>query len=252
MYFPDKSRPEVPPGVEVVSVKTEDDLTLQGWFFPLKSETKGTIVYFHGNAGNIKDRLFKIIPYLENGYEVLLCEYREYGGNPGEMSEQGAYADARAYLNWISKRPEIDQSKIFYYGESIGTGVAVQMASERIPSVLVLESPFSSALDLAKIFYFFLPVDFLLKDRFLSSEKIASIKVRLLIVHGDKDDVIPISLAKKLFALAHDPKRFVEIRGGNHNNLPLLGLSDHVLEFLAGEDSVDLDNRESSTPKELK
>ena len=222
-YFPDKNYPGEPaengvPAMQVVELATEDGLTLNAWFAPPVKRDGKIVVYYHGNAGHIGHRAAKVQHFIDKGMGVLLIDYRGFGGNLGSPTEQGLYHDARAALRFLEKK-EYAVSQFVLYGESIGSGVATQMALEIQPRYLILEAPFSSAADVAKKKYFFLPVDFLMKDRYDNTEKIADIKTSLLIVHGDEDAVIPISLGQKLYDRAQHPKEFITINGGHHNDL---------------------------------
>ncbi len=236
IYHPVETRPDASKIVsfngEVVQVETEDGIDIEGWFLPNSDKDKPIILFFHGNAGNIEHRLFKVFNFLQNGYGVLLAEYRGYGGNPGDPMEQGFYYDARAYLKWLVESKEVSSDNIIIYGESIGTGVAVQIASENKFKAVVLEAPYSSIVDVAAGVYPIIPVNLLVKDQFRSAEKISSIDAPLLIVHGTKDRVIPIKLSKKLYDEALDPKSFVEIKKAGHNDLYNYGASSKVLEFI--------------------
>ncbi len=236
IYHPVETRPNLSKleqfNGEIVNVKTKDGIRLEGWYLPNSDVAKPTILFFHGNAGNIEHRLFKANEFLKNGYGVLLAEYRGYGGNLGDPSEQGFYSDARAYLAWLKNNKSVSPDEIIIYGESIGTGVAVQIASENKFKAVVLESPYSSIVDVASGIYPIIPVSLLVKDQFKSADKISSINAPLLIVHGTKDRVIPIKLSKKLFDKAVDPKEFVEIPKAGHNDLYSYGVSRKMLNFL--------------------
>ncbi|HRJ65597.1 MAG TPA: alpha/beta hydrolase [Alphaproteobacteria bacterium] len=222
-YFPDKNHPGDPkesaaPSMREVELRTEDGLTLNAWFAaPVKRDGK-IVVMYHGNAGHIGHRAVKAQHFIDKGMGVLLVEYRGFGGNIGSPSEQGLYKDGRAALSFLEKQ-EYANAQLVIYGESIGSGVATQMAYEIQPRYLILEAPFSSAAAVAKKRYFFLPVDWLMKDRFDNIDKIGGIKTNLLIVHGDEDSVIPIELAQMLYEQANHPKEFITINGGHHNDL---------------------------------
>lgn len=222
-YFPDKNYPGEPaengvPAMQVVELATEDGLTLNAWFAPPVKRDGKIVVYYHGNAGHIGHRAAKVQHFIDKGIGVLLIDYRGFGGNYGKPTEEGLYHDGRAALRFLEGK-EYAASQFVLYGESIGSGVATQMAYEIQPRYLILEAPFSSAADVAKKKYFFLPVDFLMKDRYDNAEKIGDIKTSLLVVHGDEDGVIPIELGKKLFERAQHPKEFITINGGHHNDL---------------------------------
>ena len=222
-YFPTKSNPGTPaaqglPEMSVAKVRTDDGYTLTGWYAPPRVKGGDVIVLFHGNAGNISHRAQKARLFIDVGLGVFLTGYRGYGGNPGRPTEDGLYRDARAVLRFLQVQG-IPPSQMIFYGESLGTGVAVQMATELTPKYVVLEAPFSSAADVAKKQYPFLPIDFLMQDRFDSIDKIKTIKVPLFIVHGDEDYVIPLAQAQKLFDAANHPKEINVINGGAHNDL---------------------------------
>jgi uncharacterized protein len=235
-YFPNKSFPGDPkdngvPEMSAITITTDDGLQLLAWFAPPENKNGKIVVYFHGNGGHIGHRQVKARYFIESGYGLMFVEYRGYGGNPGRPSEQGLYKDARAALKWLDDEG-YSPAQFVYYGESIGTGVAVQMAHENQPRYMILEAPFSSAADVAKKSYFFLPVDWLMKDRFDNIDKIANVTSSLLIVHGDEDAVIPQRLAKNLYERANHPKEFVSINGGNHNDLYEHHAGFIILEWL--------------------
>lgn len=234
MYFPDTAR--LSPSavgaqerVDVITVKTQDELELQGWYFAPSDQSKPVILWFHGNGSSHGHRSYRLEGYLDAGYGVLLAGYRGYGGNPGSPSEQGLYKDARAYVKWLQDRDK----DIVLYGESLGTGVATHIATEFDVRALILEAPYSSTAEVAKETYFWLPVGFIMKDKFESLNEIADIDAPLLIIHGSEDEVIPIHFGERLFDFAVEPKTFVKIEGAAHYNLYERGAPLHVLEFLS-------------------
>ena len=222
-YFPDKSKPGTPksndvPEMSIINIKTADGFDLVAWFAPPRQAGGKIIVLFHGNAGNLAGRAIKARYFIHRGYGCLLCEYRGFGGNPGRPTEKGLYDDARGTLKWLEYNGYV-MSQLVIYGESIGTGVAVQMASEIQPRHLILEAPFASAVEIAKRSYPILPVDFMMQDRYDNIHKIGKVKASLMIVHGDEDPVIPIDSGKRLFDAANHPKEFYSIAGGGHSDL---------------------------------
>jgi fermentation-respiration switch protein FrsA (DUF1100 family) len=236
MYFPDRSTPDPGdagvPEMQQVPLHTADGLELVAWYRPA-SEGRSTIVYFHGNGGNIGGRGYKVKPYLAAGYGVMLVEYRGYGGNPSSPDEAGLYADGRAALAWLDASG-VPPERTVLYGESLGSGVAVQLAFERPPAALVLEAPFTSASDVAAASYWFLPVRLLIKDRFDSIAKIGDVEAPLLLVHGERDRVVPVRFGRRLFDSANEPKQAVFLPAGHHNDLADHGLMPAVLTFLEG------------------
>lgn len=221
-YYPNRSYPKPAdydaPEMQALKVRTEDGLDLLAWFAPPKKKGGKVIVFYHGNAGHIGDRVHKVREFTAAGYGVYLCEYRGYGGNKGSIDEDGLYHDARSALAWLDKHGYAPPQWVIY-GESIGSGPAVQMAVEFQPRALILEGAFSRALDVAEKSYFWLPVSYLLKDRYDNISKIKSVRANLLMLHGDEDPVVPYDVGKKLYDAANHQKQLVTIEGGHHNDL---------------------------------
>jgi len=233
-YFPDTERPSRQSvgaaSMEEVDFATEDGLRLFAWYGAAE-EGRPTIVFFHGNAGHLGGRAYKARRFLERGIGVLLVEYRGYGGNPGTPDEQGLYADGRAALEWLAQKG-IGSENTVLYGESLGSGVAVQMAYEKRGGALVLETPFTSLPDVGQHHYFWLPVRWLVRDRFDSKKKIGQIAIPILVLHGTADKTVPIKFGKALFELANQPKTLKVFEGGEHNDLYRHGAAETVLEFI--------------------
>ncbi len=235
MYFPDSGAPRLTSAgvtdMEEVTLATADGLELLSWFKPPAESDGAIIVYFHGNAGNIEGRGFKVRPLLDAGYGVLLVGYRGYGGNGGRPSEEGLFSDGRAALDFLAARG-VPDGRIALYGESLGSAVAVQMALEQRIGAVVLEAPFTSAADVGAHHYPVLPVRVLIKDRMASIDKIGDIGAPLLIVHGDADRTVPARFGRALLAAAGEPKEGVFIPGAGHEDLFAFGLTEVVLDFL--------------------
>jgi fermentation-respiration switch protein FrsA (DUF1100 family) len=237
IYFPDITRPDPAmfgvPDMKTVTVRTDDGLLLEGWYTAPKDPDGPVIVLFHGNGGHMGIRAFKSRGYVERGYGFLLAEYRGYGGNPGSPGEKGFYDDAKAYIEWLIKDQGIAESKIILYGESLGTGVATEMALQ-YPAIaaLVLETPYTSLTELAQSQFFFVPAFLLIRDRFDSMRKIGSVKAPVLILHGKHDIVVPFHYGEKLFAAAKEPKEMAVYPDGGHNDLYMHGAGNDVLRFL--------------------
>jgi hypothetical protein len=236
-YMPSPAESGVASMVETHFV-TEDGLDLVAWTEPPRVAQKPWVVIFHGNAGTMAGRAFKAKLFLNAGYGVMLVEYRGYGGNPGHPTEEGLFADARAALNYLTAQG-IAGEKLVLYGESLGTGVAVTMATEfaragHPVAALVLEAPFTSTADVAAKHYPYLPARMLLKDRFDSLSRIQDIKTALFVAHGSKDWTVPQKLGRILFAAAPEPKEALWIEGGGHSDLFQYGLGEAILAFLKG------------------
>lgn len=244
-YFPHQPMPASPaeagvPQMKEITVVTEDHLRLIGWYAAPPSKDSKVILFFHGNGGNISHRTGKAAYFIESGYGVYLAEYRGYGGNPGKPSEAGLYKDARAAAKFLMEQG-ISPQRIIVYGESIGTGPAIEISREIQPYQLILEAPFSSILAIARQVYYWMPVDFILKDKFDNMPKIKDIKSPLLIVHGDEDGTVPISLTKELYEAANHPKEFITINGAGHNDLYEHHAGHVILERLTKRAKEDHD-----------
>ena len=238
IYFPSHAAPQLKQwqaeDMQAIQLMTADQLNLTAWYKPAKAG-EPTIVYFQGNAGHWGHRVPLIKPYLDQGYGVLLLGYRGYGDNPGTPSEAGLYRDARSAMRFLHLN-QVSNPCIFLFGESLGTGVAVQMALEYQVAGVILQTPFTSLVDLARYHYpllFILPwLDRLLYDHFNSLEKISQIQTPLLIIHGDLDRIVPIKFGRALFEQANEPKQFNQLPNKSHNNLYSHLLFDGVIHFV--------------------
>lgn len=224
LYVPDTSDPGTPqdhglPDAQSVQFKSKDGLTLYGWFQPPPSKEGRVIVDFPGNGGNIAGSAGLARSFLHFGYGSFLVEYPGYGKNPGTPSEAALYDDARAGIDWLLAHG-YKAGDLILFGESLGTGVAVQMALEYHPRIVVLRSAFDSLADVMKFRYPDLPTDKIFADeKFDIVGKIPKVKAKLLFVHGVQDTLIPIRYARKAFDAANEPKEFLEIKYGGHNDL---------------------------------
>lgn len=239
IYFPDTSTytQSISP-FNNVDIPKPDGKTFKSLFYK-GEEGWPCIVFFHGNAGRAEHRIPKVLAYIDKGYSVLLVEYSGYGLNQQDpISEQNLYVNAEASRSWLEKNYNFKNEDLIIYGESIGTGVAVDLASKiKTPKALILEMPFISLQARVKELYSFIPVSLLLKDKFLNDRKIQSVKSPKLFLHGYDDTVIPIQHAKKLYDLANLPKEYNFYENGTHDNLYYLGASVDILDFLAGLDA---------------
>ncbi len=209
-------------GVEDHWFTTEDGLRLHGWL--VRSDSASPVLLFsHGNAGNISHRLDLLRQLRRWGFTVFIYDYRGYGRSEGSPTEAGVYADARAAFDYVSGLPGVDSQRIVAYGRSLGGAVSVDLATQRHPAALIVESTFSSAPDVAAHLYTFLPARLMLRSQFDSESKIRSIRIPVLVVHGSVDSIIPVALGKKLFDAANPPKEFFEIEGASHNDTHVIG-----------------------------
>ena len=241
IYFPWPDRlpaaSSVLPGSQEVVVATEDGIHLGGWFLPAQGGRPGpAVLVCNGNGGNRALRAPLAAALSRAGLSVLLFDYRGYGGNPGRPSEDGLAADARAAQAWLAAQPEVDPGRIVYFGESLGAAVALRLAVERPPAALILRSPFTSLGDVGRLHYPWLPVNWLLTDRYGSAARVAQLTVPLLVIAGERDQIVPAALSRRLYDAASAPKRFVVVPGADHNDAALLDGPQTVgetLRFLA-------------------
>ena len=227
-------------GAEIVRVRTNDNLTLEGWYFAPSSPNNKTIVFFHGNGWNIGDSFTLTKDYLKHGFGLLMVEYRGYAGHNGRVSEQGLYKDARAYINWLHEEKGVPHSDMIFYGESLGSSLAVKMASEYKAFAVILLAPFTSMIDVAKEYYPLLPVSILLRDTYLNDKAIKKVASPILFLHGDQDKLVNIKFGKALYDAANDPKKIVIFEEGTHVNLYALGAHKVIREFLEDIDQKQI------------
>ncbi|QIG50065.1 alpha/beta fold hydrolase [Nordella sp. HKS 07] len=204
-------------GVADLKLVTEDGERLQVWYTAARPG-KPTILYLHGNGGEISDRGERFAVYQAQGFGVLFVSYRGYGASTGSPSEIGLVRDARAAYDWLIAQG-VRREAIMLVGESLGSGVAVQLAAERTVGAVALEAPFYSAADIAASIYWWLPVRLLMKDKFDSFLHIGKVHAPLLIIHGDQDEIIPLGEGRKLFASANEPKQMTVVPGGTHGTI---------------------------------
>ncbi len=215
-------------GVDVRTFEMADGISLTGWFAPATAG-KPSVLYFHGNAGNLSGRSARFQTILASGFGLLAASYRGYPGSEGSPGERKLIADGLALYDWLLRQND----QVVVHGESLGTGVAVAVAAARDARALVLEAPYAAAVDIAAKQYWWMPVGLLMKDPFLSRQRIGQVSEPLLIVHGTDDRVIPVSNGRELFALANEPKRLAIIERAGHDNLWPRGLWSLLLRFLA-------------------
>lgn len=242
IYYPDKSKPSLQNfqtiAMQELVLSTSDGLSLIAWYKPAVNN-QATIVYFHGNAGNISYRMPFAKYFIAKGFGVLLLEYRGYGGNKGSPSEQGLYADARAAMAFLQQKG-IKPEQTIIFGESLGTSVATKMAEEHPSCALILQSPFTALVDVAQYHY---PWMFIGPwDKFNSLGRITKIKTPLLIIHGSKDQIVPFHLGQKLFETANQPKEMLVIKHKKHNDLWNLEFFTNVLRFMEEHCTLDKDH----------
>ena len=192
------------PKIEKVNIPTSDNHKLLGWFHK-KDISKKTILFLNGNAGSLEDRIYKLNHFENFDLNFLIIAWRGFNGNSGKPSEQGLYDDAKSAVSWL-KSIGIKEEKIILYGESLGAAVVIEIAQNKKFAGIVLESPFTSMVEIGKKYYPIFPVSFLLKDRYESINKIKKIYFPVLVMHGKKDSIVPFEMGKKIYTSANSPK----------------------------------------------
>jgi uncharacterized protein len=216
--------------VEEHVLATMDGERIILWHMPAKPG-RPVILYFHGNGDFLAGFFGRFRELIADGTGIVAVSYRGYAGSSGIPSEQGLLRDAAAAYGFATARYSPD--RIVVWGFSLGTGVAVALAAEQPIGKLILEAPFSSTADVAASLFWFMPVRLLMRDPFRSDERIGRVSVPLLVMHGTDDRVIPIRFGERLFSRAHEPKRFVRIPGGGHENLSSFGAIETVRQFIS-------------------
>jgi fermentation-respiration switch protein FrsA (DUF1100 family) len=226
-------------GFEAMDLTSADGTRVAAWLHRA-GVGRPTIVYFHGNAGHLGNRADLFDAFARRGFGVLALSYRGYGSSAGSPSEAGLYEDARAAIDYVGTVLKVPSHDLILYGESLGTGVAVETALASPPALLVLQSPYTSIEALARDRYFWLPVRLLLSDRFDSAAKIGRVAAPVLVFHGEKDVVVPIDYGRALLAAAAEPKQAIFF--------PQLGHGGFDVEHLASavEAAFDLRRAEAS------
>ncbi len=210
-YFDDK----LLVNIEKVKIRTQDGLNLLGWYHEKDIIKNKTILFFHGNAGSLENRIHKLNHFQDMKVNFLIIAWRGFSGNQGKPSETGLYEDGESAIRWLLTKG-IDEKNIVIYGESLGTGVATHLSQNRNFAGIILETPFTSMIDAAKKFYPYIPVSFLLKDKYENKNKIKNIKFPVLVMHGEKDQIVPFDMGKKIFEIANEPKYSYFTKYDNH------------------------------------
>jgi fermentation-respiration switch protein FrsA (DUF1100 family) len=222
VFFPSRTIGQVPSDAGLafreLSFTADDGRQLHGWWLPTPGGRLGQILFCHGNAGNIGDRLLEALVLTGAGFDVLLFDYRGYGRSSGRPDEQGTYRDARAARAALLAQPEADPERVIYLGESLGGAVALRLAVELPPAGLILQSTFASVRDVARHHYPYLPA-VMLPDWYPSLSIIRRLRAPLLVLHGDRDDIIPLAHSHMLYDAAPEPKRMHVFDGRGHNDI---------------------------------
>jgi len=209
---------------EEVAIEVEPGVRIHGWFIKAAKEPSvATVLFSHGNAGNVADRLDRVLRLREIGADFLLYDYRGYGRSTGSPDEEGTYRDGRAAYDYLVKGRGIDPARLILMGESLGCAISIQLAVERKAAGLAIEAPFASVAHMAKAIYPFLPLGPFIRTRYENVKKMPQLKVPVFVVQGTRDEVIPVAQGKMVFDAAPQPKQYLAIEGAHHNDVYVVG-----------------------------
>jgi len=208
LYHPNEnnySGDKISVDIEKVKIQTSDNIELLGWYHEKNLKDYKTLVYFHGNAGSLENRIHKLNHFQDMNINFLIVAWRGFNGNKGKPSERGLYVDGKSAIDWLKKKG-VDEKNLILYGESLGTGIATHLAQNKNYAGVILETPFTSMVDAAKNFYPYIPINLLLKDKFENFKKVKNINTPILVMHGEVDQIVPFSMGKKIYEIANNPK----------------------------------------------
>ncbi len=235
VYFPSRDIEATPRSLgldyEDLKLKASDGVELSAWFVPCE-RSRGTVLFCHGNAGNISHRLGAIRMFHDLGFAILLFDYRGYGQSQGSPTERGTYLDAEAAWDWLVSERKVAPQQVVIFGESLGGAVAAWLAREHTPGALVLQSTFTSLPDVGARLYWWLPVRLLSRFRYDARSCVRQVKCPVLVAHGQSDEIVPYALGRRLFDAANEPKEFLEL-SGSHNDGVLPADASGLDAFLA-------------------
>ena len=212
-----------------VSLTTSDNERLHGWYVPA-TKPRGVLLFFHGNAGNISHRLDSIKTFHELDLDTLIIDYRGYGQSTGKASEQGTYLDAQAAWDYLVNTRGIPADKIIIFGRSLGGAIGAWLGVQNTPAAVIIESSFSSGVDIARQIYPFLPVHLLTRLQYPVADYASQLNCPVLVVHSRHDEIIPFTMGQAIYAAVNQEKKFLELRG-DHNNGFLISQREYVAGF---------------------
>jgi fermentation-respiration switch protein FrsA (DUF1100 family) len=231
IFFPDKEVSQDPGdrGLEFEDVffTASDGVRLHGWFVPGSGDK--TLVWFHGNAGNIGHRVDNLAElHARLGVSIFIFDYRGYGRSEGTPSERGTYLDAQAALDYLESRQDLAGHKTVLFGRSLGCAIAAEAATRNEAYALVLESPYTSVRAMARRVYPFIPgIGLLVSTKYDCLAKVKNVHIPIMVLHGDRDEIVPFDMGRELFEAANPPKRFYTIEGAGHNDTYLVGGTEY-------------------------
>jgi fermentation-respiration switch protein FrsA (DUF1100 family) len=221
---------------ENVSLSTPDGELLHGWYVPAAG-SRGMVLFFHGNAGNISHRLDSIGIFHQLGLDVMIIDYRGYGQSTGKASEQGTYLDAQAAWSFLVDERSIPAARIIVFGRSLGGAIGAWLGSQHTPAAVIIESSFTSGVDMARRLYPFLPVRLITRIRYPVKEYASRLDCPVLVVHSRDDEIIPFEMGRSIYAAVKPRKSFLEIRG-DHNNGFFISRHEYVAGLAGFIDSI--------------
>ena len=213
--------------IEKIKILTDDNIELRAWYYEKNINNYKTVLFLHGNAGTLENRIYKINHFKNIDVNFIILAWRGFSKNKGKPTENGLYKDAKSALEWLANKG-IKEENIIIYGESLGTGVATEIAQNKNFAGIILESPFTSMVAAAKSKYPIFPVRLLLKDKYESDKKIKNVKSPILIMHGEADSIVPFWMGKKMYELANEPKYFYFPKYDDH----MLEYNENLLNIL--------------------
>jgi fermentation-respiration switch protein FrsA (DUF1100 family) len=211
---------------EDVYLTTSDNERLHGWYIPA-ADSRGVLLFFHGNAGNISHRLDSIKIFHELGLETLIIDYRGYGQSTGKTTEQGTYLDAQTAWDYLINSRGISANRIIVFGRSLGGAIGAWLGVQNTPAAVIIESSFSSGVDMARRIYPFMPVRLITRLQYPVVDYAAQLNCPVLVIHSRHDEIIPFAMGQAIYAAVKQDKKFLELRG-DHNNGFLISHKDYV------------------------
>jgi len=228
LYFPMKEIDQTPKSIglnfEEITLRTKDGINISSWHIPAQNE-RGVVLFCHGNAGNISDRLDSIRIFHELNLSVLIFDYRGYGKSGGSPTEKGTYADAEAAWDYLINIMNVKPAKIIIFGRSLGSAVAAETALRHKAGALIIESGFTSVPDLGSKFYPYLPVKLISRYHYSTIDKVDRVDIPKLFIHSPQDEIIPFEHGTALFEKAIEPKEFLRITGGHNEGFLISGMT---------------------------
>ena len=201
--------------IKEVKITTQDNIELLAWYHEKNLKDYKTILYFHGNAGSLENRIHKLNHFKNLDINFLIIAWRGFSGNEGKPSEKGLYEDGDSAVKWLLNKG-IEEKNIILYGESLGTGIATHISQNKNFAGVILETPFTSMVDVAKTFYPYIPVSLVLKDKFENKKKMKNISSPILVMHGELDQIVPFRMGEKIYKIANNPKYSYFTKYDNH------------------------------------